>query len=575
MKNKKNEFMKSFLAILTAITILMVILFTLGNEIKVAYITFVLNNQPSKFSEYLISPIKKYSETIFFEPLVIMSGSRNPDYASACSDYIVNDVNIPQCYKKHENFLRKSLKNNNSKIRYTTIAIMGKSGDKSFIPFIREALKDSDASVRAATLKELVIMEYTEAIDDIARCLDDPEPSVRYEAVILLRRIYNEKATVEPLIKALKDRNDKVRLEATEALKDIPDSREIEPLKSLIDDSNPDVSKNAIFILGLIGSSEATDALIRVVGNTKHSGRCLAIEALGKIGDKRAVDPIIKVFSENNTDLNIAAITALEKIGGKEAVKAIIQLLRSSDSECRIRAIEVVGKLREREAVPLLIECLRDKNIKVRKLTVLALYQMRDERTVVPLIKSLADTDEEVASKAAYTLGAIGDKRASDTLMKYLRKRKNISDACAIALSNIGDIRVVEPICKLLSESCRTNSPDKRIDNFVQALLHFGPDSRAVEPLIEALYKTKTRYTRQEIITTLGIIGDKRCIAPLRRLPEIIEKEFQEDVKEEKKKAPPPLRLKEFEENTREANDSIVKLALKTAKQLELNGKNP
>ena len=83
---------------------------------------------------------------------------------------------------------------------------------------------------------------------------------------------------VEPLIAALKDKNNYVHREAAEALGKIGDSRAVEPLIAALKDWDQDV-------------------------------RYTAAEALGKIGDSRVVEPLIAALKD--WDMRKAAANGL------------------------------------------------------------------------------------------------------------------------------------------------------------------------------------------------------------------------------------------------------------------------
>jgi len=195
---------------------------------------------------------------------------------------------------------------------------------------------------------------------------------------------------VEPLIKALKDKDSIVRSDAVIALGKIGDKRVVEPLIKALRDKGWDVRHDAATALGKIGDY-AVEPLIKALEDENGNVRECAAEALGDIGDKRAVEPLIKTLGDDESYICKVAVESLGWIGDKRAVE------------------------------PPLIKALGDKDEYVRNCAAEALGKIGDKRAVEPLIKALGDEDEGVRWSAAIALGKIGDKRAIKPLIKALQ----------------------------------------------------------------------------------------------------------------------------------------------------------
>ena len=117
---------------------------------------------------------------------------------------------------------------------------------------------------------------------------------------------------VEGLINALKDKDPIVRGDAAEVLGKIGDSRAVEPLIEALKDI---VQFIAIESLGKIGEP-AVEPLIKALKNKDTLIRSGAARALGKIRDKRAVEPLTEALKYGDIFVRSAAAEALEKIKG-------------------------------------------------------------------------------------------------------------------------------------------------------------------------------------------------------------------------------------------------------------------
>jgi len=117
---------------------------------------------------------------------------------------------------------------------------------------------------------------------------------------------------VEGLISALKDKDPMVRGDAAEALGKIGDSRAVEPLIEVLNDI---VEFIAIESLRKIGEP-AVEPLIKALKNKDTLIRSGAVRALGEIRDKRAIEPLTEALKYGDMFVRSAAVGALEKIKG-------------------------------------------------------------------------------------------------------------------------------------------------------------------------------------------------------------------------------------------------------------------
>jgi len=78
------------------------------------------------------------------------------------------------------------------------------------------------------------------------------------------------KASVEPLLTALKDENDNMRQGAAMALGEIKDSRALEPLTETLRDKSSFVGSEAALALGKLASPKAVDPLIQSVEDNRQ-----------------------------------------------------------------------------------------------------------------------------------------------------------------------------------------------------------------------------------------------------------------------------------------------------------------
>jgi HEAT repeat protein len=138
-----------------------------------------------------------------------------------------------------------------------------------------------------------------------------------------------------------------------------------------------------------------------------------------------------------------------------------------------------VEKMREKKDVKGLIKALGDeKDSNVRGNAAIALSNIGDSRAVEPLIRLLHDAHSDVRWNAAEALGKIGEPTVEPLIRALMDGSNDVRQNAAQALGTVGDARAVEPLIRALGDS------DWRVLwNAARALGKIG-DPRAVEPLI-------------------------------------------------------------------------------------------
>ena len=312
---------------------------------------------------------------------------------------------------------------------------------------------------------------------------------------------------IGPLIGALEDGNEFVRLWCIYALGRLKDTRAINPLIEKLGDKNEEVRLRTISVLGRMGAPVLV-SLISAVGGEKPSARKAAVDALGKIAAQledatlraREVEPVlIGSLGDNSIDVRQAAAKALDQIGwkpGKDKDAATYWIATQNWEECI--------KIGE-PAVQPLIYALKDNVDSVRREAAKALGIIGDARSVEPILPVLEDSDADIRKIAAWTLGQIGDARAVEPLIVALKDQDwEVRRSAATALGKIGNEHAVEALIDLLEMMSGAN------DVAADALAKIG--APAVEPLIASLKNWKVSEVAAEM---LGKIGDARAVEPL------------------------------------------------------------
>ncbi len=186
------------------------------------------------------------------------------------------------------------------------------------------------------------IAELGRGVPTLIRMLSDDRWYVVRNAAELLGRI-SAMAAEEPLSKALRHKEARVRRSAALALAKLGTPGAIAALRDAIGDPKPDVRLHAILAVADRREPGIVAAVVRALDAEKDPEVQAAILAvLGKIGTAVAVRRLIaaaaddgKLFRRRPTPMRVAAVRALAEAQTPEAVAAIQSLITDRDREVR------------------------------------------------------------------------------------------------------------------------------------------------------------------------------------------------------------------------------------------------
>jgi HEAT repeat protein len=358
------------------------------------------------------------------------------------------------------------------------------------------------------------------------------------------------------LLKALEDKDSKVRKAAAQSLGRIGDPQAVDPLVNALGDRYSDVREaaaKALEILGeplgrvivdcLKGSEHARDALaagkdpraivplLKVLGTWDPDVRAAAARTLGKLKDPRAVESLVKVLEDGSGSAQEAAAWALGEIEDPRATVPLTKVLENGRPNARLVAAWVLGKFADRRAVDPLVAALGGKYPDVREAAAWALGELGDPRAVVPLIDALGDAHGKVREGAVWSLGKFGDRRAVDPLLKTMGdKDPKVREAAAWTLGKFGGRRVVDPLLKTMGDADpKVREAASRVleelGEPLGRLIHGAlsgsresrdelagrKDPRSIYPLIRSL-RNRDGQARRAAATVLGDIRDPRAV---------------------------------------------------------------
>jgi HEAT repeat protein len=226
---------------------------------------------------------------------------------------------------------------------------------------------------------------------------------------------------VQKFLRALEDKDPKVRIDAVDALGEAGDLRAVEPLiRAMQKQENAGIPQARMIIaLGKLQDPRATGILLRVLYGRldtvpfSEMARVRAAESLGRIGDERAIHPLFRFMRlqgerEGSYEGQIFSYIRETLVQIARAhPRPFYEALQDPDDYIRSEAARVLRTILEPESVPVLVAALNDVNYVVRINAAETLGQLGDPQAIEPLRYALKDVNRDVRSAARHALEQI------------------------------------------------------------------------------------------------------------------------------------------------------------------------
>ncbi len=432
-------------------------------------------------------------------------------------------------------------------------------------------LRSDDPQKRSSAATSLVAADDDAALGILLGALEPDQPETVRISVITAFGVQGDDRACAPIIAALADPGENVRLAARSALQQIHTTQSVRLLEQAAADlKRPLVIRvQAINLLGDLRATEAIQALIRLLSDPdealrtasraalesitlRHFGsarewldwwrqsstltreemlqQLVALQAdrnenlsreLEKLYLKILDDPKNQndagTFVEALTDCNVAsvkkrAIKGLTPLRGPQVRAALVNALTETDASVRQAAADALAAQADATVAPALLKALTDPETSVRAAAAHALGVLKAREAVTALMAMLSDTDVEAAVAAANALAELADPAALDKLISIVTASATpatLYDAAANALAKIQDPRAVPILVKLLG------SPKENVRwASADALGGLGV-ADAVKPLAAVALKDENPQIREAALAALSKIGDPTALDTL------------------------------------------------------------
>lgn len=472
-------------------------LWAIEGNLAIEYLIKALNDKNENVRSAAIYYLKFLKDKRAVQPLISMIAKSNKNIRSQIAETLgeIGDVQAVEP-------LIELLEDRDYFVRAKAAEALGKIKDIRAIQPLLKTLKDRYFNVVKEAAKALEKLGWQPKDDEIGayywlgqkdftKLIEIGTPAVKALLYSLKRRItfpfddmyptealakIKDPRAVKPLIKLLtKDRWDRWRIAAANALGKIGDQKAVDSLIMALEDQSTFVQEEAIIALGKLGHPKAVKPITEKLKDERDTIRQKATWTLGKIGDSRAIKPLIKKLDDESKEVRLNAARALDALGWRPSNKQtkvkywiakqewekclslkevaepiLLEKLKDPDLAIRISAINILGKLKSTQAIIPLINFFEGGD--EEKAAIEALSRI-GKPAIEPLIEVLQDRDLYVHFVAARTIGKIKDPRAVDSLIPVLYEPLwDVRQAAVQALGKIGDVKAISPLLKKLRD---------------------------------------------------------------------------------------------------------------------------
>ncbi|MBN1215200.1 MAG: HEAT repeat domain-containing protein [Candidatus Lokiarchaeota archaeon] len=239
------------------------------------------------------------------------------------------------------------LEHKNINIRAGYISLMGIINNKESLDHLIKALNSKNSKIRKKAISSIIKISQDQIDNTLLEALKSPHWQIRKAVSKILGNIKNiqENIIIDALIPLMQDKNNRVRIAATNTLARIHNPKIILFAKDKLNDSDWRLRRCSIILLMKIGTKETLNSVISSIHDKDIHIRKWAIRAIGRLGDKENIDLLIDSLKDSDSKIKIIAIKTLGQLGDIKAIKPLAELLTDLDWKIKKESENALNKI--------------------------------------------------------------------------------------------------------------------------------------------------------------------------------------------------------------------------------------
>ncbi len=295
-------------------------------------------------------------------------------------------------------------------------------------------------------------------LDDLcAELADNPSPYARAWAAHALGN-YPSLTTVQVLMEAADDPDERVRREVYEALGRLGDTLALNTLtRAAVRDPSTELRRVAERAAhqAVTGRDTLSDlpTQLALLSSGDTPERIVAARALGSSDDWRVYEPLLHAASTGPLEVRIASVSALGQLGDRRAVPFLHQLVHDQEGSLRYHAIAAIAHLGDESSPSALMSILSDPDPETRRFAIRALGWIGGEGVLETLSPMLDDSATAVRTEVVQQLRDLEGPGRFEVVLRATRDPTPFLRAEATrVLASLEDPRTEETLIALLDD---------------------------------------------------------------------------------------------------------------------------
>jgi HEAT repeat protein len=331
----------------------------------------------------------------------------------------------------------KCLNDEDPTVRTLACEALARLGNGAVVEQLFPLLADKNLQVVHAAVSAIQALGNRSARELAIRAASDADPKVRRAAVRIMT-YFGDDAALQPMLAALKDSDARVQELALQGLPYLESPLALEALFEAARSPHEKMRALALRALGLVPnvSERVISVILKGLTDSDSWVRYYACQSLGRLAYEPATTEIVRLLRDEAGQVRVSAVEALSHFKSTRALESLREAALSSEIEIRRAALVGLGFVHRSEDLPIILEGVHSEDLSTRLMALSSLANFPSAEAAHELCAAAEDGDEQVSSTAINFLAARAEATATRFLVKLLENDKTKARAKTALLAS-------------------------------------------------------------------------------------------------------------------------------------------